>query len=150
MCIRIKENIYYFVIEGLCLLLSLGFGVVSLVTSHWGGSFKTYLLDPEKKETLSIVGVSVLILLALICIIMSLIILLARVFGHAKGRARLAAGSSFTAAIANVLAMVIMHILIYDEVVGFGATYGLLWATLPLLLTSGVFFCIIEDDEFLA
>ena len=47
--------------------------------------------------TVSIVGVSVLILLALICIIMSLIILLARVFGHAKGRARLAAGSSFTA-----------------------------------------------------
>ena len=46
MCISIKENIYIFVIEALCLLLSFGVGIVALVTPHWGGSFDTYLLDP--------------------------------------------------------------------------------------------------------
>ena len=44
----------------------------------------------------------------------------------------------------NAIALTIVHIQIQHEEVGFGATYGLLWAAQPLLLVSGVFFCLVE------
>uniref|UniRef100_H2YB16 Peripheral myelin protein 22 n=1 Tax=Ciona savignyi TaxID=51511 RepID=H2YB16_CIOSA len=151
---NLKDQTMHLIAIAVLIFISFLFSVVAVATPGWHDRFFFTLLgEYERTKTTSValwaVGVSVLILLGIICLCIASIILLARFFGHGRGRAILGGVLCiFTGCIYIVSLGIFMGV--YKPGTGtYGYSFGLLWTSVPVSIVAGVFFLLLKDDEFL-